>query len=218
MIHSILRQKKHENWAEIETLLSAIEGEKEKGDAFEQFTFFYFFFYQNVYQINDLYSDKIDGRSIPKALKTKLKLSDRDDGVDGLIIDTRGRSIAYQAKFRSNRISPPSNELNNFWSEAEYSDFRLVITNATRLPSDVRKRKGQLAVLAERLDTLPAEFFEELYRWAISSKPRLPVTKATPRAYQIEILNAVEEGFSKVNRGKVVAACGIGKTLIALWC
>jgi predicted helicase len=214
LIHAVLREKVYENWAQIEARLSNVA---DNGDAFEHFVFFYFLFHKDFYQINDLYSDKIRGKEIPQALKEKYKLSNRDDGVDGLIIYSNGLSAGYQAKFRSKRASPSSNELNNFWSEAEYCDFRLVITNASRLPSDVKKRRSQLTVLVERFDSLPPEFFKQLHDWAIGSNRRPQATKAKPRDYQKDILDAVTEGFAKVDRGKVVAACGIGKTLIALW-
>ena len=159
-ICSVLLSRKYASWSDLESQIERLQDTTEKGDAFEQFCYFYFCFYSALYQISSIFTPKINGKEIPHNLRTKYKLSKKDDGVDGLFITTDGKATVYQAKFRSGRKSPPSNELNNFWAEGEYADYRLVIANATSLPADVQKRKNNLSVLVNAFDDLPADFFD----------------------------------------------------------
>ena len=141
-INSILSDNRFMSWVDCESLIEKIESTTEKGDVFEQVCYFYFAFNKDFYQITDIYSNKVPGREIPDDILNQLKLSRKDDGVDGVFVCTDGSLTAYQAKFRSFRRQPTSNELNNFWSEAEYADKRLIIANSNTLPSDVEKRKN----------------------------------------------------------------------------
>ncbi|MEY8338820.1 hypothetical protein AALB16_12500 [Lachnospiraceae bacterium 62-35] len=143
-----------------------------------------------------------------------------DDGVDGVYIMYDGKYTAYQAKFRSLRRSPTSNELNNFWSEAEYADQRMVIANSMTLPNDVKRRSNAIFVLGHMFDQLPIEFFDYLYDSALAIHNRTSrefgKTKYKPRDYQKLIIDACINGFKESDRGKVIAACAAGKTLISL--
>ncbi|WP_375639606.1 MULTISPECIES: DEAD/DEAH box helicase family protein [unclassified Bartonella] len=60
------------------------------------------------------------------------------------------------------------------------------------------------------------DFFSSLYQSAISQNIQIERDKKSPRPYQSEILQDIISGFSSSDRGKLIAACGIGKTLIAL--
>ena len=217
----VLYSKKYTSWGELEKAIEALDLTVDKGNAFEQFCFFFLNYNKNFYQIAEVFTDKILGREIPAEIRSKLKLSSSDDGVDGLYITNDGKYVAYQAKFRTNRKSPTSNELNNFWAEAEYADTRLVIANATTLPSDVKKRKNNLFILGHIFDQLQDDFFSYLYSEAIARKTNntTPIVreKYRPRQYQDDIINAAINGFQDSDRGKIIAACAAGKTLISLW-
>jgi len=218
-IHPILTDTKYSNWKALETVIEAIDTTVEKGDVFEQFCYFYFSYFSGLYQIEAIYSDKVPGHWISEETKALLHLSQRDDGVDGVIHRIDGSWIAYQAKFRSHRRSPNSNELNNFWAEAEYADFRIVISNSVSLPVDVEKRKNYGVVLAHMFDDLNSEFFE--YLFAEANATNLDATRAAakfqPREYQQEMVDAAVAGFKEHDRGKIIAACAAGKTLVSLW-
>ena len=209
--------RKYTCWTDLEKEIEKIEETTEKGDAFEQFCYFYFMYFRSLYQIKEVYSPKIDGREIPRAIEDKLKLSHKDDGVDGVFITLDGKYTAYQAKFRSQRRSPSSNELNNFWAEAEYADNRLIIANCVFLPRDTGKRKGGSTVLVDKLDALDLEFFDYLYHAASSGSVIAVKEKLEPMKFQMPIIDSVMKGFETVDRGKIIAACATGKTLISLW-
>ena len=215
-IKQVLKTK-YNNWSELEKEIEKISDTTEKGDAFEQVCYFYFLYNKTLYQISEVYSPKISGKEIPKEIEDKLKLSHKDDGVDGVFVTTDGKYTAYQAKFRSNRRCPSSNELNNFWAEAEYADNRLIIANCPALPKDTGKRKSGSTVLVDKLDALGKEFFEYLFSAANGSTSEVKVKKLSPMKFQEPIIDSVVKGFETVDRGKIIAACATGKTLISLW-
>ena len=221
-ICDVLYKKKYKSWRELEIEIENIELTTTKGDAFEQFCYFYLNYFKSLYQIDQIYTNKVPGQEIPRNVKETLNLSlTIDDGVDGVYTMYDGRFTAYQAKFRSLRRSPTSNELNNFWSEGEYADQRMVIANSMSLPSDVDRRSNAITVLGYVFDQLQPEFFDYLYDAASAIHERRNGSfgreKFKPREYQQVIIDECVKGFADNDRGKVIAACAAGKTLISLW-
>lgn len=221
-ICEVLYKKKYRSWRELELEIERIDITTVKGDAFEQFCYFYLDYYKSLYQISEVYSNKIAGYEIPRNVISGLHMNPSiDDGVDGVYKMYDGRYTAYQAKFRSLRRSPTSNELNNFWSEAEYAAQRMVIANSMSLPSDVERRSNAVFVLGHMFDQLPSEFFDYLYDVSLAHHNQRAggygKIKFKPREYQETIIDACVEGFKTNDRGKVIAACAAGKTLISLW-
>jgi superfamily II DNA or RNA helicase len=215
MFHAIF-QRKFANWEQLEQAIEAIQDTTEKGDVFEQFVYFYFTFFRNLYQIEKVYSPKVKGAGFTSQVKNRLKLEPTDFGVDGAYETFDGRLAAYQAKFRTGRASPSGSELATFWAEAEYADYRCIVANCLSLPRIEKKKKNALSILADRFLELDKDFFEQLYAFANSKQVKHD--KPTPREYQRNILNDLESGLHSHDRGKLLAACGTGKTLVALWC
>ncbi len=221
-ICEVLYKKKYSSWRELELEIEGIESTTTKGNAFEQFCFYYLSYYSSLYQITKVYTNKIMGHEIPRSIIQKLNMNPSiDDGVDGVCERYDGGYVAYQAKFRSMRRSPSSNELNNFWAEAEYAQQRMIIANSKSLPNDVLRRSNAAFVLGHVFDQLPQEFFDYLYECACSAHSKRTDAhekkRFTPREYQEKIIEACIDGFKKEDRGKVIAACAAGKTLISLW-
>jgi predicted helicase len=207
---------KYTSWREIEQVIASIEGTKEKGDAFEEFVYFYLQYNSDLYQVKELHCPAATGKAFSVDVLRKLKLEKKDHGVDGVLITAQDKWIAFQAKFRSNRLSLSYDELATFWTEAEYANGRLIITNSQSLPSFAEKKAGHSAVMSNILDDLDEEFFAALHEYAISHTLQKRKAKE-PREYQAEILSDLSKGLAEHDRGKLIAACGIGKTLIALW-
>lgn len=221
-ICEVLYKKKYSSWRELELEIEHIKITTVKGNAFEQFCYFYLDYYKSLYQIAEVYSNKIPGHEIPRDVISDLHLNPSiDDGVDGVYKMYNGRYTAYQAKFRSARRSPTSNELNNFWSEAEYADQRMVVANSMSLPNDVERRSNAVFVLGHLFDQLPTEFFDYLHDVSLAYHNQrsngFEKIKFKPRGYQEAIIDACVKGFETNDRGKVIAACAAGKTLISLW-
>lgn len=201
---------KFENFGEFESYASTLYPEKKKGDFFEKFCEFYFRYRSIFFQAREVYPH----HSVPKAIRERLRLESSDYGVDGVILRFDGTLVAYQAKFRSNRVSPTVRELATFWAEAQHADEKLIISNCTELPK--QSGKHGISVLGEELDGLDKDFFEAFAEFLDQNKLRYPPRKK-PYRYQTDMIAGVKRGFDKTDKGKLIAACGTGKTLVSLW-
>lgn len=200
----------YEKWNDLESILYGIGNSKEKGNVFEVFTKFLLILRKEQYQLTEVYLRY----EIPENIQLKLNLYSSDHGVDGVAVKDNGELIAFQSKFRSDRGTLQYRELSTFHSESEHADYRLVISNATAIAKSANK-PNQIQILAEELELLEEVFFGELHKMLdgeIISKNWL-----IPRDYQVKIINQVINEFSNKDRGKVIAACGTGKTLLAKW-
>lgn len=212
MMYSEILKKKHKDWSGLEKEIEQLTTTYEKGEVFEQFIYAYLLLNSQFYQISELYRST----EIPKKYLEKYKLEKKDSGVDGLIILENGKGAAYQAKFRSNRKKPSYDELAKFWVEAQHTDFNYTIANCYSVTNLSKKQEKHLQILVDDFDVLDEEFFKSLF----SLTNRRPITervKYEPYDFQKEIIKDTVNGFKSSNRGKVIAACGTGKTLTSLW-
>ncbi len=216
-LHSVFSKRSYKNWSELEEEIRQIEETTEKGNAFEQFCYFFLLYHKDLYHIEEIWSDKVPGRAIPSQIREKYKLEKNDYGVDGVSLMTTGGVEAWQAKFRSDQSSPTATELATFWSEAEYCDSKRTIANSARLPAVAGKKSNHEQTLLDRLLELDSNFFGSLFNAANESIQTVRPPKFTPRPHQKKMLHDVVNGLQENDRGKLIAACGTGKTLVALW-
>lgn len=216
-LHPIFSSRVYQGWDDLESEIIKIESTKEKGDAFEQFCYLYFLYHKELYLVEEIWCDKIRGREIPKEIREKYKLEITDYGVDGVNRLSDGRIEAWQAKFRSDRSSATARELATFWTEAEYCDLKRTISNTTKLPDVADKKMNHEYTLLDRFIDLDAAFFQAVYDVANNTKATIKPEKYVPRPHQQAMLQDVISGLKENNRGKLIAACGVGKTLVALW-
>ncbi|NFN85902.1 DEAD/DEAH box helicase [Clostridium sporogenes] len=210
-ISSVLKNR-YTNFEELELAIEKIEDTIEKGDAMEYFSYFYLKQHSDFFNIREIYMED----EIPLDIRNKLKLENKDNGVDGVIIRNDNKIVAYQVKFRSNRCIPTAQELSTFWAESEYADMRLIIANCGKLPKVASKKKNQMSLLIDSFLPLDRTFFDNLYNY-FNGITLAKTLKYSPRPYQEKMLKEIIDGFSSSNRGKMIAACGVGKTLTALW-
>lgn len=211
MKYSDILKNKYNSWSELELEIEKLPTTKLMGDAFEQFCYLYFMIKCSQYQIKQIYPIK----DIPHSIRIKYKLESSDCGVDGLIITNTDKAIAYQCKFRSSRAIPSYDELSKFWVEGRHCDYRCTFTNCSHITSLANKQENTFNILANDLDSLNEDFFNELYL-LVNQKTTIK-NKYTPRKYQEKIIDDVVNGLKVEDRGKIIAACGTGKTLTALW-
>lgn len=205
------------SFSEWEAAVETISDTTEKGDAMEHLVYFYLKSNSQYYDIKEIYTED----HIPEQLRAQLKLERKDNGVDGVIVRNDGKTIAYQVKFRSGHAVPTAKELATFWAESEYADYRLICANCANLPKVSGKKKNQMSILLDKFLTLDSAFFEEFLKYLEGDMSARPVVKkAVPEGayqYQQQLINQITDGLSRHDRGKFIAACGIGKTLIAMW-
>lgn len=107
--HRLLKRK-YKNWRELELQISQVKSDKIKGDITEQFVKIYLELNKELYNVEKVYMRN----EIPSSIINKLKLESIDHGVDGVILRKDGKTVAYQVKFRTNRIQPTYRELATF--------------------------------------------------------------------------------------------------------
>ncbi|MGR2942949.1 DEAD/DEAH box helicase family protein [Vibrio vulnificus] len=208
-----------DSWAELEKRIDTMSV-NDKGDAFEYFVYYYLQFYKNLYNISEIYCPVVDGVGFPESVQTKLKLESYDHGVDGVYITHDGEHVAWQAKFRGQGNSVTAKELSTFWSEAENADYRLIVSNVDRLPNVAKKKHGHKTILVDvflHIDSSTGFFRQLKHYFERPSLPEIKISQKKPRPYQRDILDDIRNNFVTEDKGKVIAACGIGKTLISLW-
>jgi len=208
--HPLLKSK-IKSWKELESQIEQLPTTKEIGDVFEQFVFAYLLIRRNLYQIAEVYMYE----DIPSKYKKQFNLEKRDCGVDGLIVLKDGRSAGYQAKFRTDRGKPSYAELAKFWAEAKLTDYNYTIANCYSLSRLCAKHSKHLSILVDKFDALDEDFFDEFYQIVNAQPVRRQIYE--PDKFQKRMIGNVLKGFSSYDRGKLIAACGTGKTLTALW-
>ena len=141
-----------------------------------------------------------------------------DAGID-LVAETHdGHTWAIQAKAYAAATAVTKSDVDTFLSESNRAifDFRLLIATTDRISHNARQVvRGQekpaslllLSDLALRLLDWPDDA-----TGAPDQRPR-----AIPRHHQEEALDAIERDVPEGGRGRVIMACGTGKTLVQLW-
>lgn len=199
------------SFADIEARISALPGNKERGDVFEIFAEAYLAT-QKIAQAKEVWPFE----AIPLEQRKTLSLdTGRDMGVDGTYLTTDGELRAYQVKFRSNRPSLTWDELSTFMGLTDQVSQRVLFTNCEALPSLMQDRSGFVAIRGSDLDRLEAEDFEAMRQWLRSGQVKLP--RKQPLLHQQGALTAIARGLVEYDRATVVMACGTGKSLVALW-
>lgn len=195
----------------LESRLSALASNKERGDAFEVFAEAYL-----ATQKIALASEVWPFEAIPQIKRQQLSLdTGRDMGVDGIYETTDGELRAYQVKFRSRRPALTWDELSTFMGLTDQVGQRVLFTNCDTLPSLMQDRSGFVAIRGSDLDRLTAEDFGAIREWLHCG--HIERQHKQPRPHQDEALVSIAAGLENNNRATVVMACGTGKSLVALW-
>lgn len=212
MKYNKIFQTRYASWNEIEKVIESLPTSFEKGDCFEQFVFAYLNLKKQLYQVSEVYTSK----NIPQKYLDKFKIENRDSGVDGLIIRNDGKSASYQVKFRTGRSKPSYDELAKFWVEGKNTELNYTIANCYSITELSQKNEKHLQILVDQFETLNEQFFSELYELTNNSETIIK-KKYEPFDFQKKMIEDVSNGFLNSDRGKLIAACGTGKTLTSLW-
>ncbi|GAA7364747.1 DEAD/DEAH box helicase family protein [Helicobacter pylori] len=158
----------------------------------------------------------------------ELRGKEGDRGIDMVITTTSKEYIAVQCKFHQDRISYPDiatflNKLQSGVGEVRFK--KGIIISTSNLSSDaleeieqIRKSKGIDIVEISEEDFIYSQIDWEKFD-PTQTQGELPLCdKKKPRPHQIEAIKATKEYFSspKNTRGKLIMACGTGKTYTSL--
>ncbi|MHA3081291.1 DEAD/DEAH box helicase [Acinetobacter sp. ANC 5502] len=197
----------------INTYRTTAKTEREKGTYFELLCIKYFLnepFYADLYANVQTYSDWADEQG----------LTGKDTGIDLVATTKDGEFHAIQCKFYDADSKVPKSEIDSFLSAASKTYFkRRIIVSTTHAWSD-----NALATLENQdppvtkidLETLAQSVID----WSQFSEKKEVIFKKKKelRDHQKAALTSVKLGLyeQKLERGKLIMACGTGKTFTSL--
>ncbi len=201
----------------IKEKLQAIPNQRHKGSLFEKISkqFLQEHDSANEYESIDLWGD------------WKLRGKERDRGIDMVITTASKEYIAVQCKFHQNSIS--LNDIATFLTQLQsgVGEVRFkkgIIISTSNLTSNALNAIEQIRSTGMGIDIdeiTEEDFIYSQIDWEKldTTQSELPLCdKKKPRTHQTEAINATKEYFSdpKNARGKLIMACGTGKTYTSL--
>ncbi|MFP6305635.1 type ISP restriction/modification enzyme [Helicobacter pylori] len=203
----------------IKEKLQAIPNLRHKGSLFEKLSkrFLKEHDSANEYESIDLWSD------------WKLRGNKGDRGIDMVITTTSKEYIAVQCKFHQNSIS--LNDISTFLTQLQsgVGEVRFkkgIIISTSKLTRAALEEIEQIRSTGMGIDIdeiTEEDFIYSQIDWEkfdpTQTQGELPLCdKKKPRSHQMEAIKATKEYFSnpKNTRGKLIMACGTGKTYTSL--
>ncbi len=157
----------------------------------------------------------------------ELRGKERDRGIDIVITTSNKECIAVQCKFHQNSIS--YNDISPFLTQllsgvGEVRFKKGIIISTSHLTSEALKAIEQIRSAGKDIDIdeiTEEDFINSQIDWEKLDpmQSEIPLCdKKSPRSHQTEAINATKEYFSspKNTRGKLIMACGTGKTYTSL--
>lgn len=208
------------SWPDFVAALDTLADTTAKGDAFEQLVAHHLR-YDPKYRTNLVRVWR--HHEVPAELRARLRLPDRDMGID-LVAETHtGEFWAIQAKYRTDAAGTITfGELSTFSSLAFHVcagafAYALVCTTTERITDTLTGLNNLGTETAETWAALPADFFE--YLSSPTATPPPPLTPRPPRPHQTQAIERAVAYFATPGqtRGKLIHPCGAGKSLTAYW-
>lgn len=190
---------------------------KDKGHLFELFYKMYFTmipsyetFYKHVY----LYQE------IPIKIKNKLKLPEKDKGIDGLVITTNDEYLVVQVKFRKNKKPIPFGELATFpalafGSKCRNIDGGVLFTNCYDVCDELNDERYS-NITYSCFSKCDGDFWNAVREY-LKHDTIIKHTVMTPLPHQNTILPIIERHYKENNYGRLYLPCGTGKTFLGYW-
>ncbi len=203
----------------IKEKLQAIPNLRHKGSLFEKLSKRFLIEHDsaNEYESIDLWSD------------FKLRGNKGDRGIDMVITTASKEYIAVQCKFHQNSIS--LNDISTFLTQLQsgVGEVRFkkgIIISTSKLTRAALEEIEQIRSTGMGIDIdeiTEEDFIYSKIDWEkfdpTQTQGEIPLCdKKKPRSHQTEAINATKEYFSdpKNTRGKLIMACGTGKTYTSL--
>jgi predicted helicase len=196
----------------LDTYRTASASEREKGTYFEDLICTYL---RNEATYRDLY-DKVWTYA---AWAQEQGMDGRDTGID-LVARTQGTGEyhAIQCKFYADDYKVQKGDIDSFFTASGKKPFtrRIVITTTNNWSEHANDALQNQQPPVTKIDLNDLE--NSQIDWAAYQPHQAPVLKAkkTLREHQQTALNAIEHGLQTADRGKLIMACGTGKTFTSL--
>lgn len=192
------------------------EDNQTKGDLFEYFCKL-FFLHDPIR--NENVKNFYLGSEIPESIIEKLNLPRDDRGIDAIIETIDGKYNAVQVKYRSDIYKNITYGETSTFQALTYGtkvsniNKGIFFTNCHDVNDDLKNDKYIHITHNIIRDSEIWTVFNSLV--TNKPKPKLEPYKKLP--HQESIVNAFLNHYKQKTKGKIISACGTGKTLIAYW-
>jgi len=190
--------------------------ERDKGTSFENLMVQYFKTepaYKQQYADVLSYSGWVEQYGAELGVSTK-----KDTGIDLVAITSDGQFHAIQCKNYSPDYSIRKNDIDSFFTASGKSFFtyRIIVTTTDRWTANAQDALGSQNPPVFKIDLHSLE--NSVIDWSQYREDTKPVLRAqkTLREHQVDALNGAVSGLKTADRGKLIMACGTGKTFTSL--
>ena len=142
-----------------------------------------------------------------------------DVGIDLVADDiASGGKVAIQCKFYDEKTY--LDDLGTFYTSSGKDGYvkRIVVTTSNQWTRNAEEALKNQQIPVQRI--LLHDMEQSLISWGAfdlsENYGSVPIAQKELRSHQIDALTAVMDGFKETDRGKVIMACGTGKTLVSL--
>ena len=138
-----------------------------------------------------------------------------DTGIDLIAETIEGDACAVQCKFYATGHSITQQDVAGFIASAgKFGALQLLFFDTTEKPWG----KNAASLLDEQKVRITIDRMDETIDWRtfVEIGEVLITEKKHPRPHQLDALAAVQTGFATADRGKMIMACGTGKTYTGL--
>ena len=185
--------------------------ERDKGTDFEHLSQIYLRnepYYRDLYLSVLTYGEWAEQQGISK----------KDTGIDLVAITHTGETHAIQCKNYAPEYSIAKKDIDSFFTASGKTDFarRIIMVTTNNWTQNASDSLENQSPPVNKIDLSDLE--NSLIDWSqfqVTAKPVLKAQKSL-RDHQQTALNAVVKGLASAERGKLIMACGTGKTFTSL--
>ncbi|WKD30223.1 DEAD/DEAH box helicase family protein [Halomonas sp. KG2] len=190
--------------------------ERDKGTSFENLMVQYFKtepFYKEQYADVLSYFDWVNRYGADLGISTK-----KDTGIDLVAITSNGEFHAIQCKNYSPDHTISKSDIDSFFTASgkTYFSHRIIVATTDKWTDNAQDSLESQHPPVSRIDLHNLE--NSVIDWSQYHENTKPVLKAQKqlREHQITALNSTIKGLNAADRGKLIMACGTGKTFTSL--
>jgi superfamily II DNA or RNA helicase len=210
---------KLQSWQQFRSAVTALANTKAKGDAFEALCAA--FLRTDPRYVAELKSVWLR-HEVPAEIAKRLNLPSSDEGIDGIAQTHGGEFWSLQCKFLSNhKATLTKNALDGF-AHLSFTHCKGITKALVLHTSSAPIRKHKLLGVSEiglrEFEGLDEAAWAAIRVAASSTSPRAVIHKPRqPRPHQEAAVAAVTTHLQTHDRGRVLMACGSGKSLVGFW-
>jgi predicted helicase len=187
------------------------KNDREKGTYFEQLVIQYF---KNEPKYKDLYKEVLTYKEW--AIKNNFNATDA--GIDLVATTKTNENHAIQCKFYDENHTIHKSDIDSFFTASGKKEFsyRIIIATTNKFSRNAEEALENQSTPVQKIDLFDLEnsvidWQEFFKKQEIIFKPKKQL-----REHQKTAVSDVEKGFLNTNRGKLIMACGTGKTFTSL--